>query len=219
MAIALVSSGIGSMGISGGGTVAILNTLTANLFVYSAGFFATATPTDTQGNTWIPLTLHTGSGGVQHRIFYVLNPITAAGHGFSASGSNIYGSAAVWAFSDTVGTPTFESENGSGGTGSSRQPGSVTPTINGSLIISGVTIASVQSSITADSGLTVISYNGSSGIALAHGGGYLVQTTVAAINPTWSWGVSGDNAVSIAVFKPVVPVTTKERTYLSVGLG
>jgi hypothetical protein len=219
MAITLVSAGAGGMGINGSGTVALLNTLGATLLVYSAGFFATATPTDSAGNTWTPLTLHTGSGGVQHRVFYVRNPLTSAGHGFSATGTGIYGCGVVWAFTDPAGAPTYEAENGAGGTGTSRQPGSVTPTTSGALIVSGVAIASVQTSITVNAGLAATTFNGSSGVALAAGGGYLVQSPAAAINPTWSWGVAGDHAASIAVFKAAaVAATAKHRKTLS-GLG
>jgi hypothetical protein len=76
----------------------------------------------------------------------------------------------------------------------SLQTGSVTPSVGGSLLISGSMIGNSISGFTA----TVTAVGGTYPGAIA----YLKQGTAAAINPAWSFGGSSEGGAVIASFKP-----------------
>ena len=109
-----------------------------NLLVLSVGYFATITVSDSKSNVWVPLTPHT-AGSAKHQFFFAANPVVGTGHTFTVTGAAVYPGLVVHAYAGSVRAPVFESENGAAGSsGTSRTPGSVTPTVNGSLIVSGL---------------------------------------------------------------------------------
>jgi len=189
-------------------TTGAINTTGANLLVVVVsqyGNIAEGTLSDSKGNTWTGLTLKTGPGTVAlSRIHYCVPSSVGSGHTFTySSASNMFGEIAVMAWSGAAASP-FDVENGgSTGSGTSLQPGSVTPSLNGSLLVAGVSITDGSSSYSIGSGFTVIanvpfSASVNEGLLAA----YLVQGTAAAINPTFSWTGSAEAAATIAVFKP-----------------
>ena len=171
---------------------------------------------DSAGNTWT-LAVQTSSVGSNTNtsaIYYCINPTTSATHTFTATGPGpalnfpVIGVQA-W---DSGGTaPALDKTNGSqtGGGAASVQPGSVTPAQNGELIFaafgseSGATTYTVNSSMTIS---TNIDYAG----GLHEGGAcaYLVQTSAAAINPTWSVSGSGQLSAAIATFNQPAAAAT-----------
>jgi hypothetical protein len=212
VAISLVTSVTSTPPGTNGTTTSAINTTGANLIVLSVAYFATlSTVSDSKGNPWTPLTERTTGSTAKHRLYYALAPAVGPGHTFTVSGASIFAGMVVLAFTDTF-VPIFESQNGAAGsTGTSVATGSLTPTTNGSLIISGVSLATVPQAISVNSALTAVTVAGAAGTALNGGQGYLVQGTAAAINPTWSWTTSAENAVSLAVFRPGVLVTGLAR--------
>lgn len=165
------------------------------------------TPTDSASNTWTGLTYYANAGLRGCKIWYCVNPTTSANHTFTAY--QAYGGPAIaaMAFSGTATSSPFDTENGSTHDGadiSSFQPGSVTPSEDGSLFVCGIAINAAVPVPSIDQGFTI------SGMSSGHpdyfhgtiGAGYLIQGAAAARNPTFSWSGVGEPTASIAVFKP-----------------
>lgn len=186
------------------GTTPAIDTTGATLLIaYLNDFSALNAPTDSKSNTWTPLTLQ--HVNVYSNIYYAKNPTVGAGHTFS-TGAGIVPVIYVAAFSGADTTAPFDNENGvTGFLGvSSQQPGSITPSNNGELVVTGIGLSSnpTSGSITIDSGFTITDSNLYQN-AVNFGGGlaYLVQGSAAAINPTWSWtGNTTELSANIASF-------------------
>lgn len=196
----LVSAAAG--GTVSSATTSAINTTGATLIIAWLGRFRTGdvpapTFTDSAGNTWTAITdrQSTNSRGL---FYYRLNPTTSASHTFTFSSASavFFPSISVAAFAGPI---VFGVEVGATTTSSaSGQPGAIVPTSNGALLVAGETFSAVGTQ--AASGYTVSAqqnFNGSStlGSAIA----YLIQTTAASVNPTWS-GSTCDRAMGHAVF-------------------
>lgn len=204
-----------------------INTTGASLIVVHIGATAftlgTITITDSRGNTYATLTSQSSTGGVKafSQIVYISAPLTSATHTFTATvgGSpfvlNYSIEVQAYTGSLTSGSP-FDVQNGTTNTVATIQPGSVTPTQAGSLVVSGYGGTTAAPAASIDSSFTITdSLSGGPKSALA----YIVQGAAAAVNPTWSSNNgSGDEAAVIAVFKPaaVTPTTTSISPRLSV---
>lgn len=191
------------VGSPSGGTSSAINTTGANLIVtieadYQAS--TSASTSDSKSNSWSHGTTQSISGQGRGRLSYVLSPTVGSGHTFTYAGG--YGSLEVMAFTKGGGAPVLDQQSGATSTGSTAQPGSITPTVSGALIIAGlsytgVAAVSINNSFVIPSGgqQTFVSAT-AFGSAIA----YLVQTTAAAINPTWT--ADGGNLVAVlASFK------------------
>jgi hypothetical protein len=151
--------------------------------------------------------LRTGGWGLQFR--YISNPTTSGLSTFTATivGSSTFASICSLAFKGSKTSSPLDQENGNtaaSGSGTSFQPGSVTPTTNNQALftITGF-VTPAKGSVTVNSSFTKqvdIDLVGSQhyGMAMA----YLIQSTAGALNPTWS-GLSNTDALgaSIATFK------------------
>jgi hypothetical protein len=225
MAIALVSSLTATPGGSGG-TTAALDTSGANLLILSVSWYTinTANPStisDSKGNTWTALTRRNSpSGHFAHRLWYATNPTVGTGHTFTVTASaDQYPAILVYAFSGCDTAAPFVVENGANG--SDTPPlaaGSVTPAANGELVISGFA-GNAFTGVTA-SGLTVTSINSSPAFNINGAVGYLIQSTAAAINPSWSWSGSDFRGccASVAVFTHTAGVTTARVSQAAIEL-
>lgn len=202
-AIALVSHcKYDSVGLIGGGTTGSMNSTGATLLVavQSTYFFGGNTITDSKSNTWIAATVHGNVGGNDGdtcQIWYSTSPIVGSGHTFTTCGSG-YPALAVAAFSGVSASP-FDNENGNFGDNiSSLTTGSITPSVNNCLVIAGMGIRDTPTSpFTINGGFTVTD-SAENGAGLA----YLIQTSAAAANPTWSWTSNAFGSTAIADFKP-----------------
>lgn len=164
------------------------------------------TLSDSKGNTWTALTDVTGAFTIDAKLYYCTNPTVGSGHTFTITGaSGTLPAIAVAAFSGTKTASTpYESDtvNGSGA-GTSRQPGSLTPSVAKSLVVCGLPVGTAATGIGVDSGMTlldtVLGNSNHYGIALA----YLVQAGAGtAINPTWSWTTTSESTANMAAFSP-----------------
>lgn len=202
--IELLSS-IGQASTNGlGFTTASIDTTGASLIVSVISDYVGETAsvlTDSEGNTWTVSTATTASN-TRCRIAYCVPSSTSASHTFTLSGpAGMYPSLCVAAFSGTHATP-LDQANGTGTTGAtSAQPGSVTPSEDGELIITG-TSHEVVGALSVNGGFTINDQEPSGGgtnigVSMA----YYVQPTAGAINPTWSWTGSNNAAARIATFK------------------
>ena len=181
------------------------NTTGANLIVIvtasnDGGGFVTVS--DSQSNTWTGLTSYSDPSAPGVRIWYCFSPSTSSTHTFTVSGTSEFPGIAMAAYSGAATSP-FDVQNGtnnaSGGT--TLQPGSVTPSANGELLIVGLASGGdTGDTFSIDSSFTMVESNctsGGFGVSLAD----LVQTTATAVNPTVTSTASCRMAVAIATFK------------------
>jgi hypothetical protein len=203
----LVAHTIATNGSASPITTSAIDTTGATLIVVAfdeVDGLALATVSDNKGNTWTPLTARDNGAGPLTQLVYCIAPTVGSGHTFTITSTSTFisGHLAVQAWSGGAGT--FDVQNG--GTpafGTSAQPGSVTPSVNNSLIITSVSADNDSAlPLTINSGFTVSDTSRTDG-AYLFGMAYFVQGTAAAINPTWSWaGTGSDIAAAIATFKP-----------------
>lgn len=206
MAISLITSVKATPGANGGATGSI-DTTGATLLVVLIADYRGGTGfslSDSKGNSWTALTQQTTSGGLVGRcqIHYCVPTSVGSGHTFTYSGSGGYPIIMAMAFSGTHATTPFDAENGAvTTTGTTIQPGSLTPSENNEVV---VTVVSENNGTapTIDSGYTVAQSGAASGgNNVAGGAAYIIQTTASATNPTWTIGASADAAAASACFK------------------
>lgn len=158
-------------------------------------------PSDSYGNTWVQMG-PTESTSFTNKVWYVKNPTVGPGHTFTTnSGAGRLPLIEVVTFSGTDTTQNVDQTNGASATATSIQPGNVTPSLNGEVVIvSGAwdtaATASINGGFTITDQLTLSPGTHYSG-ALA----YLIQTTAAAADPTWSLSGSADALAVIGTFK------------------
>lgn len=155
------------------------------------------------------------SGGVNVAIKYLPSPTQSAALTVTMSGG-YETSLLIQSWSGTETSTVLDgSILGAAAIASTIQPGSVTPSADGYLIISGLAVSSQPTAaMTVDSGFTIADQRYAGGAEYG-AAAYLIQGTAAAINPTWSPEATGsvDVAVAIAVFKAAggVPVNPQVR--------
>jgi hypothetical protein len=206
MAIALVGSIVQAQAVSNPSSPS-LDTTGANLLIAITHDYeptAAGTLTDSKGNTWTPLTAYTRAGATRQRIYYVTNsPTVGSGHTITYTVTNIYGVVTFLAFSGAHATAPFDTENGGGFSNTTFQAGSVTPAVDGSLILAALTYAQTRT-VSINLGFSTPVQTDYNGGTAARGGAvaYLVQGTAASVDPTWSGGGSGEASAAVAVFAP-----------------
>ena len=204
MSIALVSHTTAA-GLAGG-TSASINTTGANFLcvVFVENGSSSHTVSDSKTNTWHYRTVNSSGSGPQEMIIaYAYNATVGTGHTFTLSAGDVGSAGAFMAFSGVQTTDPYDVENkaGSGSAGTSAQPGSVSPTNDNSLIISGAGLNSGGGTISVNQSFTItdqLPFTGGNNYAVC--GAYLIQTTKGAVNPTFSWSGSADWYANSAVF-------------------
>jgi len=180
-----------------GVTSSALDTTGADLIVVGVVSFSTnAAPTisDSKGNAWLSAGAGYVNGSRRLQWYYCQAPVVGTGHTFSAAGAGTFDAIAVFATSGSASSPLDQQAGNAG----SATPGSITPTAAGELVLTLVTDAQAGSVSTAVSGGFTIPDTPLpfvSGQTFAVGLAYLVQTTAAAANPTWSGGVAPGSAI------------------------
>lgn len=175
------------------------------LVVHAAALSAVSIAiTDSKGNTWTALTDQDEGFSGHSRFFYSKNPTVGTAHTFTNTSS--YASLCVAAFSGADTTAPFDVENGFQGTLTTVQPGSVTPGVDNELVVTGLAMYTPQT-FTINSSMTIIEQQIGTAISIGSSLAYIVQGTLAAINPTWSWDGSNLHlSTEIATFKAAAAV-------------
>lgn len=201
-----------SKGSSGGSTVTTdsIDTTGADLLVAVVSYYGNTTDpvlSDSKGNTWTGLTAREQSGVTfSNRIYYCKPTSVGSGHTFTAGpGGTSYPTISVSAFSGTKTSSVFDQESGAATAGNvtSFQPGSITPSEDGCLLVTGVSTDGTSHSI--NSSFNATATDKLTGNHLGGGIAYKIQTTAAAENPMWSWTGSSSKAAAMASFKPAPP--------------
>ena len=204
--IAAESTGWGGVSLSTGA----IDTTGAKLIVATVISYPTlANFTDSEGNTWVPLTSIVNT--LYLKQYYCINPTTNAAHTFTASGAGAsFAQLGVQAFSDVV---TFfdDIQNSGAGGGTSLAPGSIDPSPDNALFVTGIWLEgsdapTIGSSFTQDETNTTTHT-----ISLAS------KSSITAENPTWAGFTAGatyGSLTSMAAFlavpadPPVITTTT-----------
>ncbi len=199
MAIALLSNT--KAGGSGVASPAI-NTTGAKLIVIglTQDFNTNANVTDSAGNTWTQLTRRNNAFSYS-QLLYCINPTTSASHTFTATAA-ANDAICIAAFS---GSGIYEADTGNNNTSSTTiQPGSITPAQNNELVITTATITATATTLSINGGFAITDQQiiGSSPSYWGNGLAYLIQTTAAAANPTWTYSTTPPaNACAMACFR------------------
>lgn len=184
--------------------------------------------TDSKGNTWIGLTTQLSGDGEDYRMWYSYNPVVGSGHTFTSdNGGAGYSSIAVAAFSGSQTSPDPKDQQAGTGTSgvTSLQPGSITPSADGELVVTGIGFNATNTMSINSSFNITDQINASSGLRQGVALAYKIQTTAAAVNPTWSWGSSSGAGTSQTSFKatggsPPTPVFGNTIQFLQLlGIG
>lgn len=209
MAISLVTSTYQGLGANGGTTGTAIDTSTATLLVVSVSDYEVnplGTLSDSKSNTWTSLTAYddaAGLGTARVRLYYAANPTVGTGHTFTYTGSGIYASIGVVAYSGAATTSPLDTgkDSGSAAVGTSLQPGSLTPSEDNCVVVGGFSFDNADT-LSINGGFTIHAQAVKSA-ANWFGGGIasLIQTTAAAANPQWSLTNSTTLATALAVFK------------------
>lgn len=191
---------------------AAIDTSGASLIVAAFAQFNTpinGTITDSKSNTWTALTGYIGASNANVdtgvRIVYCAHPTVGSGHTFQPAQNN-FPALAVAAFAATLDATTAEFDVGTHNSAATTlQPGSQTPAHNNDVVISAAT-TNATGTFAVDSSFSITDQvaqvnSQHVGLALA----YIIQTTAAAVNPTWS-GMTG-LAVAMTAFQSAPPVT------------
>ncbi len=219
MAITFVGGICAGLGVNGAayptGTTGV-DLTGADLLVVGVAEYQSATSTslldDSNGyhfnNTFIPLTAYHDATICRVTWSYVLGPNVTSGtvspYELAITSNGSFITYCVMGFAGVKASGAFDQETGNSATsGTSISTGSVTPSEDNCLVITALCVndnvdtASI-SSYTQPSGSPI---QGSGGNWLGGAFAYHIQTTATATNPTWTWGTSGQNAATVAVFK------------------
>lgn len=175
-----------------GGSTSSRNTTGANLIVIALSWYnaVTANPTvsDSKSNTWTPLT-QVDSSFLSVQMWYAVSPTVGAGHTFTCTGSGFSPTLSVVSVSGVNTGDALDQESAGGasaGSGTTVQPGSVTPDEANCLIVSVLaSYANVINQPTINGGYTALTLASQDSDHVGGGSAYLIQTSAAATNPTW----------------------------------
>lgn len=195
-------------------TTGNINTSGATLIVIGVTDYAgnvRQAPTDNQGNTYtLAKTYDDCTGNDRSSIYYKFSPATSATHTFTATttvANNFAGDIFVQTF--TGGGTAFDQSNAAGATCpccvnvTTQQPGSITPTSANQLVVTVLADYVCSSDPTINSGFTISDIqHGAGGTNYAGAMAYIIQTSAAAVNPTWTMCSNPTNAATIISIKP-----------------
>ncbi len=202
MAYALIASAHARSTNGTDATTGAINTTAANLLavhVSNYGGGSAGTLTDSKGNTWVPCTPQNG-GNARSRWYYAAGSVTVgSGHTFTITAG--FAALEVFAFSGADASP-FDQESGSLVTGTSLQPGSLTPSEDDSLILTAVAVTADETIAVDGSFSTPLKDPYTPGENLGGAASYWIQTTATAVNPTWTLGNFIEISATMVVFKP-----------------
>ncbi len=166
------------------------------------GGAATVTISDSNSNTpWTPLTQNGAGGFNSHQFFYCVNPVVGASHTFTSTSASGFQTMKVAAFSGTAASP-FDQQNGTTtASAASLSAGALTPSEDNCIVISGVVVDSSTLLLHPSELVEANATQYQAGDHEAGGFGFTIQTTAAAIDPTWNWTGPTAAAMSNAIFK------------------
>lgn len=183
------------------------------IFAYTSFKWQPSSITDSQGNTWSKAVSNDEVGEFQDHtgIYYAIAKqsgactLTVTFNDHDSETHNV--TAALAEFDGNIlSAPLYTTNNGQG-TGTAVSPGSVTPNVNGSLIISVMqNYNASNNTISEAGGYTQLEEQlGDGGVYNRLGSQYLIQSTAGATTASFTLGGSSDWGCAVAVFIPRRP--------------
>ena len=190
-----------------GGTTSGIDTSTADTIFIIVAYQTSGTISlsDSKSNTWTLIRTENNGFDIKNALYRSDTPATVgSGHTFTATLSGGVVAVAITAFAGGA-TSSIDDQNEGNGTifSSTIAPGSITPTADNTIVITGATASDDTTDPNSiNGGFTIAAHfaNGSSsfGVGIA----YLVQTTATAADPTWTLSQSAvHEAATIGNFK------------------
>lgn len=190
-------------------TTSAINCTGASLIVIAIDqYYGTATPTDSQSNAYSlamsEVDSSGGNGAMYLSLYYKFGPSVNTNMTFTETYGTTYPGMAVACFSG--GGSSVDQTNGAytNAAVSSLQAGSITPGINGELVISACGWSYSAEYPVSVNGLLVIASQVAEGTGYGVALGYFSQPTSGAINPTWSF--TGANNASYSAAAAIVSI-------------
>jgi len=191
-------------------TTSAIDTTGANLIVLVITSIPnwTESLTDSEGNAWVQAITGLSRGAAGCGIWYCYNPATSASHTFTVDTTGSGPSIAAVAL---YGAPEIILDQiNIGNSYNPVSPGSVTPTQNGEILITGFHTSGSAPSLAVGSSFTMLQQVV---FSLDHNPvavGTLQQSTAAPEDPSWSWsgGTAGDALATMATFVANRPAGT-----------
>lgn len=181
-----------------------LSTTGADFLVCQGNAYEATPPTGISGSLSGSFTRLTPaiSGNAWGAIFYVADPTTGSDTITIAGGQ--FMSLACASFSGVATSSPFDQQSAGISSSTTVQPGSITPSVSGALILSGICPWAYSQAGTINSSFTTTDYLNATlgGNAVDVGLAYFVQGSASAINPTWTISGSANSVATIASFKP-----------------
>lgn len=204
MAYALVSSIAAGLG-QNGGTSSSIDTSGASLLVVVCGFDIRGgglTLVDSNTNTWTALTTDRQAVWTTCRTYYALNPIVGSGHTFSFGGTDSYCSLVAASFSGAdLSTPLDQQTGANNDAATSLATGSITPGTDNQLVVAALAFNNPATVTIGGSFNTPVTANAQDFVRKGASLSYLIQTTAAAANPTWTVSTTSELAAQISSYK------------------
>ncbi len=176
---------------------------------------------DSKGNTWFVAKRQSVGRGETIAYAWGSGLVVGTGHTFTFTLAAQFGSGQAWAFSgvETASDPLDQTNGGGNAFTTTQATGSVTPTADGELLISGLGFDNQAALPTVNGGFsTPYGDIGSGGAYLGSASAYLIQSTAAAANPTWTIVTNNQTNAPIATFKatstpppPAAPPVSRGR--------
>lgn len=176
-----------------------------NLIVISIGFSVgggtVQDVADNYGNTWVRLTAHT-TADASHVLAYAQNCFTGPGHTFTVqSGADVFFAIAVEGFANGAVIGALDQQSGNATSATTIQPGSITPSQAGCVLVTGMCGSGVTPTINQSFTITDSVPDVASPPNVQVSCAYLIETTATAKNPTWTNDVSANIAASMVSLK------------------
>jgi hypothetical protein len=192
---------VAGQSVTGSGITTVTADFTGVDIIVAMATWGGSTPTisDSQGNTYTALTLHSTRG-----LFYCSSPTISSSMTFSVSGTTNNAAIAVAGFSAGLSSVLDVQNGNTSSTSTSLATGSITPSVANELVITGYGSADWTAPVTCSLG-TITDALGNTTHGEAVGLAYLIQTTATAENATWTATSGIHSGIAIASFKAVAP--------------
>ena len=188
-------------------TTAAIDTTGCDFISVFVSYYSLSLPTgpsvtDSKSNTYTIGTIYSVTNGAAVVEFRCEAPTVGSGHTFTASGTDLYGCIGAIAFTGMASTAFDQTAGAASSGGTTRQPGSITPSQANTILVSALGYnENASGSVSINSGFTeIITLPSRSGEVLGLHVAYKVMTAATATNPTWTstgtFGESGANQVS-----------------------
>jgi len=190
------------------GTTPAVDSTSADFIALGAAYKqgVAITISDNQANAFTPLTESSSLGNNAGRLYIVKRPIVGANHTFSVTSTGGLCSLCVAVFKGSLVDGPFDSgfESGNVVSGTTIQPGSITPRVNSLM----VTLFASGAADSIDSGFIITDTEPTiGGVCYGSTLAYKIKQDAAAENPTWS-APSAILIARMASFKATLPVRT-----------